>query len=508
MSDIKFVIAADVASADAGLKKVQTELSKTAIEAQKVDSRLQGFGTSVQNAAAKTSTMATAASSLKSNLLSIINPTTLLIGGLIAMGKALYDFVNRETEAEKNTAKFVEVVSKAGNAFTKASMEVQSLRDEIESFGKGIGSKDDIVKHFNETLGKTVGKVTSVEQAERSLNANAEAYVYATTAKAVANAAYAESYDIIFKYLKNNIEAERIIADIKKQGSATSAQFNRVTQINKENEALKKQIDILAETKNRALDTYNKIAEKLERNKKATIQVGEIEKGEVKVKEVTFKTPKIKIIADGKAEVGGAVGVELLQRSFSGAVQGARPGEQQGGDVFGTLSGRRTPEGRSSFEVEAEKRKQALLELSNIATSVLSPALDSVFDNIGKGANKVVQSLGNVIKQLTIAVFKALALQTIASLLPGGKALNIGDVIRGVLGGKASGTTAFGGGLTMVGERGPELVNLPSGSSVMPNNQLQAFGNSGINLMPSIAYDGTMFRIFLNRVDAQISRNG
>ena len=505
MSDIKIVIAADVASADAGLKKVQTELSKTAIEAQKVDSRLQGFGTSVQNAAAKTSTMATAAGSLKSNLLSMINPTTLLIGGLIAMGKALYDFVNRTTEAEKNTAKFVEVVSKAGNAFTKASMEVQSLRDEIESFGKGIGSKDDIVKHFNETLGKTVGKVTSVEQAERSLNANAEAYVYATTAKAVANAAYAESYDIIFKYLKNNIEAERIIADIKKQGSATSAQFNRVTQINKENEALKKQIDILAETKNRALDTYNKIAEKLERNKKAVVDVGSLEKGEVevKVKELKIKPQKIKV----DAEAAGQLGVDFSRR-LSEAVQGARPGEQQGGGVFGTLSGRRTPEGKSSFEVEAEKRKQALLELSNIATSVLSPALDSVFDNIGKGANKVVQSLGNVIKQLTIAVFKALALQTIASLLPGGKALNIGDVIRGVLGGKASGTTAFGGGLTMVGERGPELVNLPSGSSVMPNNQLQAFGNSGINLMPSIAYDGTMFRIFLNRVDAQISRNG
>ena len=72
----------------------------------------------------------------------------------------------------------------------------------------------------------------------------------------------------------------------------------------------------------------------------------------------------------------------------------------------------------------------------------------------------------------------------------------------------ASGTTRFAGGTALVGERGPELVSLPSGSSVMPNNQLQAFGNGGINLLPSIAYDGTMFRIFLNRVDAQISRNG
>jgi len=233
------------------------------------------------------------------------------------------------------------------------------------------------------------------------------------------------------------------------------------------------------------------------------------QKKEIKVKEVTFKTPKIKIIADGKAEISGAIGVELLQRSFSGTVQGARPGEQaNSNDPYGVLSGRRTPGTTDSLQIMFDKRKQALLELSNIVTSVLSPALDSVFDNIGKGANKVVQSLGNVIKQLTIAVFKALALQAIASLLPGGATLNIGNVLKSVLGGFASGSTATGGGLTMVGERGPELVNLPSGSSVMPNNQLQAFGGGGINLMPSIAYDGTMFRIFLNRVDAQISRNG
>jgi len=40
------------------------------------------------------------------------------------------------------------------------------------------------------------------------------------------------------------------------------------------------------------------------------------------------------------------------------------------------------------------------------------------------------------------------------------------------------GVRNFGGGLAVVGEKGPELVNLPAGSSVIPNDV--AFSPSGI----------------------------
>jgi len=543
VSDIKIVIAADVASADAGLKKVQTELGKTAIEAQKVDSRLQGFGNSVQNAAAKTSVMTSAASSLKSNLLSIINPTTLLIGGLIAMGKALYDFVNQETQAEKNTAKFVEVVGKAGSVFTKASLDVQSLRDEIDSFGKGIGSKDDIVKHFNETLGKTVGKVTSVEQAERSLNANAEAYIYATTAKAVANAAYAESYDIIFKYLKNSIEAERTLADIKKQGSATLAQFNRLTQINKENEALKKQIDILAETKNRALDTYNKIAQQLERNKKSSVIVGPLQKSEIEVKELKVKPEKVEVENIGKIEFSDDKEALKLpvEFDFKSAMD-----INKSGAFRPFLDAMKNKPILIPITIDFNKEKE-FKKMEDIAKTIMqlqenfAKSTKAIYENtivgaaqaIGEGIGNIISGEGGIgdmfkgiskimgsgIKQfgqeiLRLAILAKLAQKAIPNPVTGifaGLALiALGTAIENATqrNAFASGTTRFAGGTALVGERGPELVSLPSGSSVMPNNQLQAFGNGGINLMPSIAYDGTMFRIFLNRVDAQISRNG
>lgn len=47
----------------------------------------------------------------------------------------------------------------------------------------------------------------------------------------------------------------------------------------------------------------------------------------------------------------------------------------------------------------------------------------------------------------------------------------------------ASGVTNFAGGLALVGERGPEIVNLPRGSDVIPNDQLgEGMGQGGTHI--------------------------
>ena len=52
----------------------------------------------------------------------------------------------------------------------------------------------------------------------------------------------------------------------------------------------------------------------------------------------------------------------------------------------------------------------------------------------------------------------------------------------GLIKGFATGTDFAPGGFAMVGERGPELVNLPRGSKVFPNGK----GPGGINLVQNI----------------------
>ena len=46
----------------------------------------------------------------------------------------------------------------------------------------------------------------------------------------------------------------------------------------------------------------------------------------------------------------------------------------------------------------------------------------------------------------------------------------------------ARGVENFGGGLAIVGERGPELVNLPKGSDVIPNNQIATTGGGSTTI--------------------------
>lgn len=48
--------------------------------------------------------------------------------------------------------------------------------------------------------------------------------------------------------------------------------------------------------------------------------------------------------------------------------------------------------------------------------------------------------------------------------------------------GFASGVQNFGGGMAVVGEKGPELVQLPRGSNVIPNSQLGGAGQTTVNI--------------------------
>lgn len=466
------------------------------------------MGEEVTKAAAKTTVMASATSTLKSNLLSIINPTTLLVTGLTAIGVTVYNFITKETEAAKATrlwnealavtakeiAKITESLSKEA---AKVDIIVASLRNENLSREQRNEAIKELQKISPAYFGNLDKEKATIDQITHSYDLYTKSLIASITAKS-REKQLTEVIDkiLILEDKKNKAQKEQVAIG----GKLVTVQNARMQTLEEEQSGVKN-LTLLTNKENDELKQLYITRKKLADLSAAATQGSQFS---VVPKEVKIKPEKIKIDASkAKVEID-----ELKQRIIL-PEKGVAPSRGESQDPYGVLSGRKTPGTTDSLAIMLEKRKKALLELSNIVTSVLSPALDSVFDNIGKGANKVVQSLGNVIKQLSIAVFKALALQAIASLLPGGATLNIGNVLKSVLGGFATGTRSVGqAGVYNVGERGPERIFLPQGASVQPNNELQAYGGGGINLMPSIAYDGTMFRIFLNRVDAQISRNG
>lgn len=71
----------------------------------------------------------------------------------------------------------------------------------------------------------------------------------------------------------------------------------------------------------------------------------------------------------------------------------------------------------------------------------------------------------------------------------------------------ASGVRSFGGGFATVGERGPERVFLPSGASVQPNNEVNAFGGGGSAFIAETRISGQDLIIMLARAQKTMDRN-
>lgn len=69
-------------------------------------------------------------------------------------------------------------------------------------------------------------------------------------------------------------------------------------------------------------------------------------------------------------------------------------------------------------------------------------------------------------------------------VLPGGIPLGQGGIGR-----NAGGTDDWHGGLTSINESGPEIVNLPSGTQIIPNDVVRRMGNSGGNHTFAISID-------------------
>ena len=64
------------------------------------------------------------------------------------------------------------------------------------------------------------------------------------------------------------------------------------------------------------------------------------------------------------------------------------------------------------------------------------------------------------------------------------------------------------GGVYNVGERGPETIYLPRGSSVRPNNEVNAYGGGNMVFIPAVSLRGSDLVIAFNRASQSMSRNG
>jgi hypothetical protein len=135
-------------------------------------------------------------------------------------------------------------------------------------------------------------------------------------------------------------------------------------------------------------------------------------------------------------------------------------------DALKALQNKEFEEAFKGFEVAANDNADAI-EIANVRI------VDSFKDTAEKSIS-VLQGLASAIKGggfldiLGAVINVGLQLGSIGAF---------GKGIQTNINAHANGTNFAPGGLSLVGERGPELVNLPRGSKVTPNNKLGGGGN-------------------------------
>jgi hypothetical protein len=137
-----------------------------------------------------------------------------------------------------------------------------------------------------------------------------------------------------------------------------------------------------------------------------------------------------------------------------------------------------------------DKAKDSLQKI-NSASSQIGSALSTAFaDAVVEGKN-----LNDVFSSLIKTLEKAAINSVFASFFnPGaGGGLSAFSNLLGVgsIGKNAEGTDNWSGGPTWVGEKGPEIVNLPRGAQVVPNAVAARSGGGGVTVAPVYNIDAT-----------------
>lgn len=143
------------------------------------------------------------------------------------------------------------------------------------------------------------------------------------------------------------------------------------------------------------------------------------------------------------------------------------------------------------------------------AISAISPSLKnvgSVLTTVGNTFKRVFTSIMNIVKKAYNFVKPLIdgignALSSVTGFISGG--------VSRFLGGNATGTKYWSGGLSVVGEHGPELVQMPSGSKVFTNRESRAMVNRAMPTPVSSGNGQNIINITIQKMaeNIQIANN-
>lgn len=136
---------------------------------------------------------------------------------------------------------------------------VNELQININLAKRGFLDKNEVVKQYNETIGKTTGEVKTLDQAEQALNKNADAFIKFTLLKAAAQEALGEASKIAVKRQKEVLE------------TVNTTSF--ITTVHPEIEEAKRNSKELKQINDKAIEELQKLGKVSEATKKRQAQI-------------------------------------------------------------------------------------------------------------------------------------------------------------------------------------------------------------------------------------------
>lgn len=178
----------------------------------------------------------------------------LLLDPLTSLGSKLFDVAKGAGAASKATRDLEQAytdtqaaVEGSSQEFVGAVQNVETLRINIDLARKGLLDKNEVLKQYNDTIGKTTGKVTDLDQAEQALTKNADAYIKFTLLKAAANIALEgaakKAFEAEVSRQKRTSDFQTIGSDVTAFGAGQTTATGFVPSLSDPNVGLKARSD-------------------------------------------------------------------------------------------------------------------------------------------------------------------------------------------------------------------------------------------------------------------------
>lgn len=126
---------------------------------------------------------------------------------VVAFGDKISLLWDKLTSGSESVAITKEILSQTKKAFVDAYVEADKLGASLEGFKNGTVQKNEVLKQYNETLGKVYGRSKDVNEVESIYIANKDNYVKAAMYRAAANLAAAKAAEEAFKQQQTASEA-------------------------------------------------------------------------------------------------------------------------------------------------------------------------------------------------------------------------------------------------------------------------------------------------------------